>query len=64
MRLKPGLITLSKAPRRNRRAIRLAKLDTVPWHARIMAQKNIVPARYFPMGSFTKPMEPGRDAVR
>ena len=64
MRLKPGLMTLSRQPRKTRRVTRLAKFEAAPWHIKIMDQRKIVIDRYLAIGNLTKPTEPGKHATR
>jgi hypothetical protein len=44
--------------------MRLVKLEAAPWHIKMIDHKIIVVAKYLPIGNFTKPTDPGKQATR
>jgi hypothetical protein len=64
IKLKPGLMMLSKTPSRILRIKSDVKLDDAPWHIRTMDQQRTAVERYLPRGNLTKPTEPGKLATR
>jgi len=55
---------LSKTPSSTLRIMRVAKLVAVPWQARTIDQQSTADVRYFPIGNFTNPTDPGILAAR
>jgi hypothetical protein len=64
IKLKPGLMMLSKTPSRALRIKSEVKLEAAPWHISTMDQQRTAAERYFPIGNLTKPIEPGKLATR